>query len=106
MPATLDQDSYDLWLDPRMENSAEVSELLKPFDARLLRCYPVSTRINQVANDDEDCSRLDEGYRALRRIQRPRASFSLAGFQVTLIGRFWVTPEVHSADTLKVSRSR
>jgi hypothetical protein len=29
----------------------------------------------------------DEGYRALRRIQRPRASFSLAGFQVTFIGR-------------------
>jgi hypothetical protein len=25
--------------------------------------------------------------------QRPRASFSLAGFEVTLIGRFWVTPE-------------
>src|SRR5258708_11143156 len=24
-----------------------------------------------------------------------RASFSLAGFQVTLIGRFWVTPEVN-----------
>src|SRR6266404_48457 len=31
---------------------------------------------------------------ALRRNQRPRASFSLAGFQVTLIGRFWVTAEV------------
>jgi len=31
---------------------------------------------------------------ALRRNQRPRASFSLAGFEVTLIGRFWVTPEV------------
>src|ERR1700758_5252968 len=30
---------------------------------------------------------------ALRRNQRPRASFSLAGFEVTLIGRFWVTPE-------------
>ena len=30
---------------------------------------------------------------ALRRNQRPRASFSLAGFQVTLIGRFWVTAE-------------
>jgi hypothetical protein len=29
----------------------------------------------------------------LRRNQRPRASFSLAGFQVTLIGRFWVTAE-------------
>src|SRR5882762_9366168 len=30
---------------------------------------------------------------ALRRNQRPRALFSLAGFEVTLIGRFWVTPE-------------
>ena len=27
---------------------------LKPYDARLMRCYPVSTRINHVANDDED----------------------------------------------------
>jgi hypothetical protein len=33
------------------------SELLKPFDARLMRCYPVTTRINHVANDDEECSR-------------------------------------------------
>jgi putative SOS response-associated peptidase YedK len=32
------------------------SELLKPCDARLMRCYPVSTRINHVANDDEECS--------------------------------------------------
>jgi len=38
---------------------------------------------------------------ALRRNQRPRASFSLAGFQVTLIGRFWVTAE---AQTLKSVR--
>src|ERR1700757_3716522 len=30
---------------------------------------------------------------ALRRNQRPQASFSLAGFEVTLIGRFWVTAE-------------
>jgi putative SOS response-associated peptidase YedK len=35
---------------------AAVSDLLKPFDARLMRCYPVSTRINSVANDDEECS--------------------------------------------------
>jgi putative SOS response-associated peptidase YedK len=33
-----------------------VSELLKPCDARLMRCYPVSTRINHVVNDDEECS--------------------------------------------------
>jgi hypothetical protein len=26
-----------------------------PCDARLMRCYPVSTRINHVAKDDEEC---------------------------------------------------
>jgi putative SOS response-associated peptidase YedK len=39
-----------------MTNVAVASELLKPFDARLVRCYPVSTRVNHVANDDEECS--------------------------------------------------
>jgi putative SOS response-associated peptidase YedK len=57
MPVILDRESYDLWLDPGMTNVQVVSELLKPFDARLMRCYPVSTRINHVANDDEECSR-------------------------------------------------
>jgi putative SOS response-associated peptidase YedK len=33
-----------------------VSDLLKPYDARLMRCYSVSTRVNSVANDDERCS--------------------------------------------------
>ena len=57
MPVILDPHGYDLWLDPGMRNVAEASELLKPYDARLMRCYPVSTRINRVANDDEECSR-------------------------------------------------
>jgi putative SOS response-associated peptidase YedK len=56
MPVTLDPDNYDLWLDPGMTNIEAVSELLKPFVAQLMRCYPVSTRINYVANDDEECS--------------------------------------------------
>ena len=42
MPVILDPASYDLWLDPGMANVAAVSELLKPYDARLMRCYPVS----------------------------------------------------------------
>jgi putative SOS response-associated peptidase YedK len=57
MPVILDRDSYDLWLDPGMQNVAAISELLKPYDAMLMRCFPVSTRINHVANDDEECSR-------------------------------------------------
>ena len=48
--------SYDLWLNPGMTKVEAVSDLLKDCDARLMRCYPVSTRINQMANDDEACS--------------------------------------------------
>jgi putative SOS response-associated peptidase YedK len=56
MPVILDPDAFQLWLDPGMKDVAAASELLTPFDARLMRCYPVSTRINHVANDDEECS--------------------------------------------------
>jgi putative SOS response-associated peptidase YedK len=56
MPVILDPDSYELWLDPGMTNVATASDLLKPFDARLMRSFPVSTRINSVINDDAECS--------------------------------------------------
>jgi putative SOS response-associated peptidase YedK len=56
MPVILDPDNYDLWLDPGMTNVEAVSEMLKPFDARQMRYYPISTRINYVANDDAECS--------------------------------------------------
>jgi putative SOS response-associated peptidase YedK len=57
MPVILDPDSYDLWLDPGVQNVEVISELLKPYDASQVRCYPVSTRINRVSNDDEECSK-------------------------------------------------
>ena len=60
MPVILDRESYDLWLDPGMQNVAAISELLKPFDPQLMRCYPVSSRVNHVVNDDEECSRRTE----------------------------------------------
>ena len=68
MPVILDPNSYDLWLDPAMQNVAAMSELLKPYDARLMRCYPVSTRINHVANDDAECSRPVEIVEAQNRL--------------------------------------
>ena len=68
MPVILDPNSYDLWLDPGMQNVAAISELLKPYDARLMRCYPVSTRINHVANDDAECSRPVEIVEAQNRL--------------------------------------
>jgi putative SOS response-associated peptidase YedK len=56
MPAILDPETYDLWLDPGMHDLRAVSDMLKPYDARQMKCYPISTRINHVANDDEECS--------------------------------------------------
>jgi putative SOS response-associated peptidase YedK len=57
MPVILNSDSYDLWLDPGMTNVQVVSELLKPYDPKPMRCYPVSSRVSHVGNDDEECSR-------------------------------------------------
>jgi putative SOS response-associated peptidase YedK len=56
MPVILDPVAYDLWLDPGMKDVAVASDLLKPYDARQMRCYPVSTRINYAVNDGEECS--------------------------------------------------
>lgn len=68
MPVILDRESYDLWLDPGITNAQVVSELLKPYDARLMRSYPISTRINHVANDDEECSKPVELFEVQTRL--------------------------------------
>jgi SOS response associated peptidase (SRAP) len=56
MPVILDPDIYDLWLDPGMKDVRAVSDMLKPYNARSMRSYPVSTRINGVVNDDPQCA--------------------------------------------------
>jgi putative SOS response-associated peptidase YedK len=52
----LDPRYYDPWLDTRTTDPAVVSVFLKPFDARLMNCFPVSSRVNRPANDDAECS--------------------------------------------------
>ena len=68
MPVILDPDSYDIWLDPGMRDVTTASELLKPYDAQFMRSYPISTRINHVANDDEECSAPVEPSQAQARL--------------------------------------
>ena len=43
-----------------MKDVETVSELLRPCEARLMRCYAVGTRVNNVVNDDEAYSRASE----------------------------------------------
>lgn len=57
MPVILNPQDYDLWLDPGLQDPTAVSPLLKPYDPQQMRHYPISTRINSVANDDEECCR-------------------------------------------------
>ena len=56
MPVILDRADYDLWLDPAMTNVEEVTDILRPYRADLMRSYPVSPRLNHIANDDAECS--------------------------------------------------
>jgi putative SOS response-associated peptidase YedK len=56
MPVIVNPEAYDLWLDPGMKDTRAVTDMLRPYDARQMRCYPVSTRINHAINDDEECS--------------------------------------------------
>jgi putative SOS response-associated peptidase YedK len=56
MPVILDTGNYDLWLDPGMKDANTACEMLKPYSAHLMRCYPVSSRVNHAANDDAECS--------------------------------------------------
>jgi putative SOS response-associated peptidase YedK len=56
MPVILRSEDYDLWLDPGVTVPSRVTGCLQPFDARLMRKYPVSTRVNSPENDDPACA--------------------------------------------------
>ena len=48
------RDDYDVWLDPGMQTSQRHLRTAEALRCPAMRCYPVSTRINHVANDDEE----------------------------------------------------
>ena len=56
MPAILKRNDYARWLDPRIKTASAVSACLAPFDAALMKKYPVSSRVNRPENDDYECA--------------------------------------------------
>ena len=56
MPAMLKRDDYERWLEPSVRNPSTVRGCLEPFDAALMKKYPVSTRVNRPENDDHECA--------------------------------------------------
>ena len=54
MPVILSPENYELWLDPGFTDITAVLEMLKPYEASQMKRYPVSARVNAVANDGAD----------------------------------------------------
>jgi putative SOS response-associated peptidase YedK len=57
MPVLLPEDTYDLWLDPSVQDTDALQPLLVRSDATKLVAYPVSKRVNHPRNDDAECIR-------------------------------------------------
>jgi len=55
MPVILPPDQYDLWLDPRCQDSEKLAKLLRPFPSEEMLAYPVSTLVNNPNNDVPQC---------------------------------------------------
>ncbi len=55
MPVILHAADFDLWLDPKLQDGRQVNHLLQPLSGDLLRCYPVSTFVNNSRHDGPQC---------------------------------------------------
>lgn len=55
MPVIIGPESFDLWLDPRVDDRARLQELLVPYDPSVMETVPVSRLVNSPANDVADC---------------------------------------------------
>jgi putative SOS response-associated peptidase YedK len=55
MPVILAPEDYDLWLEPAVQEVQRIQSLLRPYPAEEMTAYPVSTRVNNPANDSPEC---------------------------------------------------
>jgi putative SOS response-associated peptidase YedK len=55
MPVILSEDDYPIWLDPGNEDTTQLQGLLKPYPSEEMIAYPVSTLVNNPANDLAAC---------------------------------------------------
>jgi putative SOS response-associated peptidase YedK len=55
MPVILDPKDFDVWLDPSLEDAADVAYLLKPSPSEDLEYYPVDLMVNSPRNNSPQC---------------------------------------------------
>ena len=54
MPVILDSKDYSLWLDPEVQPEP-LQTLLRPYQTEAMTSYPVSTLVNNPANNSPEC---------------------------------------------------
>lgn len=52
MPVIVSPEKYDLWLDPDVDDHQAIKEILIPYDAKDMSQYPVSSKLNDSANEE------------------------------------------------------
>ena len=55
MPVILQEDRYNMWLDPAFEDREALQDLLAPFDDTQMAVRPVSRNVNKVSHNAADC---------------------------------------------------
>ena len=55
MPVVLPEDAYSLWLQTEQVDTTELKSLLNPYTAAEMKAYPVSTQVNNPANEAPAC---------------------------------------------------
>jgi putative SOS response-associated peptidase YedK len=56
MPVIVPPEQYAVWLDPAVEDSPDLKQILQPFDARQMKGYPVSKTVNSPNNESPECA--------------------------------------------------
>jgi putative SOS response-associated peptidase YedK len=55
MPVILEQQDYDLWLNPQVQTPQLLQQLLRPYPAPAMTAYPVSTLVNNPRHNSPEC---------------------------------------------------
>jgi putative SOS response-associated peptidase YedK len=54
MPVILGRESWSAWLGEQLLSPSKLQDMLKPFPADRMECWPVDKRVGNVANDEPD----------------------------------------------------
>ncbi|MER3492956.1 MAG: hypothetical protein C4323_11835 [Mastigocladus sp. ERB_26_2] len=55
MPVILQQENYDVWLDPQVHDVELLQPLLRPYPSEAMTSYPVTTLVNSPKNNSAEC---------------------------------------------------